>query len=70
MQDIIAILIVVIAAAFLVRRTWQRAARGTGSACGSCSSCHSNRTLTSQPLVTISPDMFHAKAQRRKEARA
>jgi hypothetical protein len=67
MQDLVAILIVAVSAAFLVRRTWQRVARRTGSACGSCPSCNSNRTLTLQSLVTISPEMSHAKAQRREE---
>jgi hypothetical protein len=65
MQDAIAILIVAIAAVFLARRGWQRFARRQGGACGSCPSCSSSEALQSKPLVTITPIVSHAKAERR-----
>ena len=67
MQDILAILITLAAAAFLARRAWQRLAHRRAGACGSCSTCNSSTSLTSQPLITISPIMSHAKTQRREE---
>jgi hypothetical protein len=66
MQDLLAILIAVAAAAYLARRIWQRLAHRR-AACDSCSSCSS---LKSQPLVSISPIMSHAKPQRREEVEA
>jgi hypothetical protein len=68
MQDVLAILIVAIAAAFLALRGWQRFARRQGGACGSCPSCSSGDSLQSKPLVTITPVKSHAKAPRREEA--
>jgi hypothetical protein len=56
MQDAIAILIVAVAAAYLVRTTWLRLARRQGGACGSCPSCGSNDLIKSRPLVNISLD--------------
>jgi len=65
MQDIVAILVAVGAGAFLARRGWQRFAQRKAGACGACSNCPSNSTATSANLVTISPIVSHAKAQRR-----
>jgi hypothetical protein len=53
MQDIVAILIVAVAAAFLVRRAWWRLARRSNGACGSCGGCRSSNTPESPALVTI-----------------
>jgi hypothetical protein len=70
MQDLLAILIAAAAAAFLARRAWQRLTHRRAAACGSCSSCNSTNSLNSQPLVTISPIISHAKAQSREEVGA
>jgi hypothetical protein len=70
MQDILAILIVAFAAAFLLRRAWQRLARRSGGSCNSCSSCNSANSSKSHQLFTISPTMSHAKAQRREGIRS
>jgi hypothetical protein len=67
MQDILAILIVAIAASFLARRGWQRFARRQGGACGSCPSCSASDSLHSKPLVTITPIMSRAEPQSRSE---
>jgi hypothetical protein len=66
MQDILAILIAVVAAAFLLRRAWQRLASRRG-ACGSCPNCPSAGSAKSPPLVSISPIVSHAKPQRRED---
>jgi hypothetical protein len=67
MQDLLAILIVFLAAAFLVRRAWQHFTQRHPGRCGSCSNCPS--AGSSQVLLkTISPIVSHAKAQRRKES--
>jgi hypothetical protein len=68
MQDYIAIAIVVIAAAFLMRRGWLTLARRRGGGCGSCGNCPSNSAGNSANLVSISPIISHAKAQRREDA--
>jgi hypothetical protein len=67
MQDIVAILIVLAAAAFLARRVWQSVANRRSGACGACSNCPSNDAAKTQSLVSISPIISHAKAQRREE---
>jgi hypothetical protein len=64
MQDILAISIVAVSAAFLMRRAWQRLAHRSGGTCGSCADCGSHG---SQQLISISPDLSHAEAQRREE---
>jgi hypothetical protein len=53
MQDLLAILIALAAAAFLARRAWQRLAHRRAGACGSCAGCPSSGSLKSQPLVPI-----------------
>ena len=67
MQDLLAILIVAIAAGFLIRRAWQRIARRQSGACGSCSNCGAADSLKSKPLVTIMQIMSHAETQGRRE---
>jgi hypothetical protein len=62
MQDFIAILIVIAAAAFLGRRAWLALVRGRAGACGSCVSCPSN-----QPTLVNIPGLSHAKAQGRED---
>jgi hypothetical protein len=69
LQDILAILIVTIAAAFLTRRALQNIAHKR-SGCGACSNCPSAITADSPTLVTISPIASHAKAPGREEKRA
>jgi hypothetical protein len=66
-QDIVAVLIVVAAAMFLVRRGWQALSHRRGMACGSCPDCPS---VEKQSLVMISTDLNHAKALRREEQSA
>ncbi|HVT30206.1 MAG TPA: FeoB-associated Cys-rich membrane protein [Lacipirellulaceae bacterium] len=66
MQDALAILIAVAAAAFLLRRAWQRLA-GRHGACGSCGGCPSGGSQKPPTLVTISPIVSHAKPQKREE---
>jgi hypothetical protein len=63
MQDFIAILIVIAAAAFLGRRAWLALARRKAGACGSCVSCPSN-----QPTLVNISDVPHIKTQRREDA--
>jgi hypothetical protein len=66
MQDILAIVIVLAAAAFLVLRMWQSVTkRRTG--CGACSNCPSNSTVDTPSLVNIGPIMSHATGQRRED---
>src|SRR3954447_2222591 len=67
MQDILAILIVLAAAAFLSRRMWQALTRRRSGACGACSNCPSNSASKTPSLVTLSPNLSHAKPQRREE---
>ena len=57
MQDAIAILIVLAAAAYLARLAWLKFYGPHGGSCGSCPSCSSNDTIKQRPLVTISMDM-------------
>lgn len=59
MQDLFAILIALTAAAFLAYRGWQHFAKRRGG-CGACSNCPSD-------LVTITPNVSHAKAQSRED---
>jgi hypothetical protein len=66
MQDILAILIATLAAAFLAYRTWLKLAHRSGGSCGSCSNCGTNDSIKSRQLVTISPEMPHAESQRRR----
>ena len=56
MQDILAILIVAVAAGYLVRQTWLRLASKRGGSCGSCSNCSASDSLKTRPLVNISLD--------------
>jgi hypothetical protein len=67
MQDILVILIVLVAAAFLVRRMWQAMTKRRSGACGACSNCPSNSAAKTPALVNISPSISHATAQRRDE---
>jgi hypothetical protein len=53
MQDILALLIVVLAGAYLVRRGWQRIVRRSAGGCHSCSACSTG--AGSSPLVSLSP---------------
>jgi hypothetical protein len=62
MQDFIAILIVIAAAAFLGRRAWLALAGRKAGACGSCVKCPSN-----QPKLVNISDLSHAEAQRRED---
>lgn len=64
-QNVIAIVIACLAAAYLARRAWLHFVRGEGK-CGSCPSCGESDTIKSRPLVNISPDMSHAETQSRK----
>jgi hypothetical protein len=68
MQDIIAILIVTVAAAFLAYRGWQRAASRRAGACGACSHCPSSGSLKSTPLVTLSPIIPNSKSPNHADA--
>jgi hypothetical protein len=65
MQDILAISIVAIAAGFLARQAWLRLSLKRGGSCGTCSNCDANQSADSLPLVTLTNDLSHAKAQRR-----
>jgi hypothetical protein len=65
MQDILAISIAAVAAGYLARQAWLRFSRKQGGVCSSCPSCSSNDSIKSRPLITISTDISHAKAQRR-----
>jgi hypothetical protein len=67
MQNVIAILIVAAAAAYLARMAWLRFYSQKGGSCGSCPSCSANDSIKQRPLVTISMDLSHAKAQSRQE---
>ena len=59
MQDLLAILIVFAAAAYLARRAWQRLAQRRAGACGSCASCPAGDSTKSPPLVTIQQLKVH-----------
>jgi hypothetical protein len=50
-QNIIALVVVVVAAIYLARRSWQTLLR-KGSRCGGCAGCSSQKA-TSQAVVTI-----------------
>jgi hypothetical protein len=56
MQDILAMLIVAVAAGYLARQAWWRFSRKQDGSCGSCSSCSSSESIKSRPLVSISLD--------------
>jgi hypothetical protein len=60
MQNAIAIMIVLAAAAYLARLAWLKFYSPQGGACGSCPSCSANDTIKQRPLVTISMDMSRA----------
>jgi hypothetical protein len=64
MQDLLAILIACLAAAFLAYRGWIVVMKRK-SGCGACANCPSGSTAT-QPanLVQLSPMKSHAEAQR------
>jgi hypothetical protein len=66
MQDLIAISIGLMAAAFLVYRGWQTVMKRKAG-CGACSNCPASSTTTHSELVTISPIMPHAQSQSRKD---
>jgi hypothetical protein len=61
-QNVIAIAIVCLAAAYLARRAWLRFVRGEGK-CDTCPSCGDSDTIKSRPLVSLSLDESHAEAQ-------
>src|SRR5262249_9625703 len=63
MQDTLAIMIVLAAAAFLVWRVWQWSVKRRGGACGACSNCPSNPADKSPTLVSISPIGARARPQ-------
>lgn len=65
MQDLLAILIVAVAAGYLARRMWLRVAGRKSGACGSCSNCGPAGAERPKPLVTISLDMSRSVAMRR-----
>jgi hypothetical protein len=69
MQDLVAILIALAAAAFLARRAWQRLASRRAGACGACAGC-SSRSQSRYPLVSISLNPSHANPQTRQEVRS
>jgi FeoB-associated Cys-rich membrane protein len=69
MQEILTVLIVATAAAYLARAAWLRFYGEKGGACGSCSNCGTNDSIKSRPLINISLDMSHAETQRRGESR-
>jgi len=62
MQDLVAILIALAAAAFLAYRGWQHFAKRRGG-CGACSNCPTAESAAPQKLVMISPIMPHEKAR-------
>ena len=64
MQNVLAISIACLAAAYLLRRAWLHFVRGGQGKCGSCPSCGESDTIKSRPLVSISLDKSHAEAQR------
>ena len=53
MQDLLAILLALLAAGYLVRFAWRRFGGGQGGACGSCSSCGSAHAPSVRPLVSL-----------------
>ncbi|MDZ4656757.1 MAG: FeoB-associated Cys-rich membrane protein [Bythopirellula sp.] len=59
MQDILALTIVALAAAYLGRAAWQRIMQKRTGSCGTCGSCASNQ----KPLVQIQSRISHAEAQ-------
>ena len=63
MQDFLVILIVLAAAAFLVRRMWQAMTKRRSGACGACSNCPSNSEAKTPSLVNIGPIMSSTKPQ-------
>jgi hypothetical protein len=64
-QDVVAILIAVMSAVFLARKTWLRLAGQAGKSCGACHGCGANESIKSRPLVNISLDMSRATPNRR-----
>lgn len=64
MQDLLAIVIAITAATFLIYRGWQRIVQRR-SACGACSHCPANTQSTPSQLVTLTLPMSHAETQRR-----
>ena len=60
MQDILAILIVALAAAFLAPRAGNTVARRQRVACGACSNCSPRPDIIRQ-LITISPHVAQSK---------
>jgi hypothetical protein len=63
MQDLIAILIAAVAAAFLARRAWQQLKHRSSGACRTCAGCSSSNAVTIKQLVTISPLKSQAESQ-------
>ncbi len=59
MQDVVAILIALAAAAFLAHRGWKRLAQRRAGACGACANCPSSSSANSANLVTLSPVVSH-----------
>jgi hypothetical protein len=62
MQDFLAIIIVILAAAFLARRGWQRVANRRAGACGACANCSASDTMELRKLVMLSPNFRGATA--------
>src|SRR4029077_21023797 len=53
MQEVLTILIVATAAAYLGRLSWLRLTRQQAGKCSSCPSCSSNDLVKSRPLINI-----------------
>ncbi len=53
MQDILAILIVAVAAIYLARRLWLRLVLGRRGTCGLCPGCSPSESVKQRALVTL-----------------
>jgi hypothetical protein len=69
MQDVLAILIAVVAALYLVRRTWLRVVRGKRGACGMCPGCAPVQSIRRHPLVPLDQLQSSAAVSQRNAAK-
>ena len=53
MQDILAILIAAVAAAYIARRVWLRMLYGKRGTCNTCPGCGPSDSVKQVPLVTL-----------------
>jgi hypothetical protein len=65
MQEVMALSMVALAAAFLTRSAWLRFRGRSGGKCGSCASCGGSETIKERPLVTINMGLIRAETPRR-----